>query len=171
MTADTRETFIWRGDSTDESRLTAAIAERTKTELFNVEGRLVYLVDGQFVPVVKAYMREIVSYHIRTPKPINHGTPDAPQWGVELVPLEFPLGGSRHDLNRGPTEKTLINMIDALVPLVMKVPMPPRQLKPRELDEIRTRLKSNEPVPQLARAYNVDVEVIQEIERKRRAAG
>jgi hypothetical protein len=75
--------------------------------------------------------------------------------------------GSKYDLNRGPNERTLLDLIEALVPLVAKAPMPPKELQPQQLQEIKTRLRSGEPGYLVARAYNVELDVIQEMERAR----
>jgi hypothetical protein len=163
---DTREIFIWFGRGNDTTRLTAVIAARAITEIFSEEGRLVRLQDGRFVPITKEGMQEIVTRHIKTVRPVNRGTTDEPRWEIEYAPLEFPLAGSKYDL-RGPNEKTLIDLIDALVALVARVPRRPPEFKPRQLQEIRTRLKSGEPAYIIARSYGVELDVIQEMERSR----
>jgi hypothetical protein len=38
-------------------------------------------------------------------------------------------------------------------------------LKPQLLQEIRARLKQDEPAPNIARSYNLEVDVIRELER------
>jgi hypothetical protein len=165
---DTREVFVWHGANRDDdlARLISLLAPKVLCELFSEEGKLVQLRDGQFVRVIKEDMREIVNRHIRTLRLINQGTADEPNWEVKLYSFEFPLAGSKNDLT-GPNERTLVDLIDALVPLVAKAPSQPRQLRPQQLSEIKMRLASNEPAPRIAASYNVEVDVIREIARAR----
>jgi hypothetical protein len=97
---------------------------------------------------------------------VDRGTADEPRWEVEDYALAFPPMGTKYDL-KGPNERTLINLIEALVPLVVKAPRQPVAFKPQQLHEIKLRLKSGEPAYIIARSYNVELDVIQELERAR----
>jgi hypothetical protein len=166
---DSREVFVWYGRDRDEdlNRLTSVIARAAITELFNVDGQLHRLHDRQCIPVNKQAMQEIVTRHVKSIRPVNRGTTDESRWEIEYFSFEFPLAGSKYDLNRGPNEKTLIDLIDALVPHVAKAPRQPVEFKPQQLQEIRTRLRSGEPAYIIARSYGVELDVIQEMERSR----
>jgi hypothetical protein len=167
---DDREIFIWRSSDTAEDnlkRLTAVIARTAAAEIFNADGNLHRLHDGRLVRVVKDDMREIVNRHIRTIRLVERGTADAPKLEVEFYSFEFPISGSKFDLNKGPNEKTLLELIEALVPLVARAPRAPVEFRPQQLAEIKLRLKSGEPAYIVARAYGVEVDVIQEMERAR----
>jgi hypothetical protein len=163
---DTREVFVWFGRDDDESRLTAVIARTAIAELFNVDRQLHRLHRGQLIPVHKQMMQEIVTQHVKTLRLVDRGTADEARWEVEFYAFEFPPMGTKYDL-KGPNERVLVNMIDALVPLVAKAPRQPVEFKPQQLQEIRTRLRSGEPAYIVARSYNVEVDVIQEMERAR----
>jgi hypothetical protein len=164
---DNREIFIWRRRDDDMDRLVAVIAAKAVTELFNLDGCLVRLQDGQFIMVGKEAMRAIVTRHIQSLHLVNRGTSDEPKWEAEYFSFEFPVTGSTYDLNRGPNEKTLINLIEAIVPLVAKAPGQPVELKPQQLQEIQARLRSGEPAPQIAASYRVEVDAIRELARVR----
>jgi hypothetical protein len=164
--SDTREVFIWHGRDDDQSRLTAVIARNAITELFNEDGQLVRLHAGRLVPVNKQAMHEIVTKHVRSMRLVNRGTDSEPQWEADFYTLEFPPTGTKYDL-KGPNERVLINLIDALVPHVAKTPRRPVKFKPQQLDEIKIRLKSGEPAYIIARSYGVELDVIQELERAR----
>jgi hypothetical protein len=166
---DTRDVFIWHGRDRDEdlNRLASVIARKAINELFNEDGHLVHLHGGRLIAVNKEDMREIVNRHVRTLRLVDRGTADAPQLEVEYFSLAFPIAGSKYDLNRGPNERTLIDLIDALVPLVARAPRAPVEFKPQQLHEIKLRLKSGEPAYIIARSYGVELDVIQEMERAR----
>jgi hypothetical protein len=166
---DTREVFLWRGRDDDLTRLTEVVAAKTKTELFNEDGQLVRLHGGRLVPVNKEGMREIVTRHVKTLRPVNRGTDSEPHWEVDFYSFGFPPVGTKNDVNRGLNEKALIDLIDALVPHVAKTPRRPVEFKPQQLQEIRTRLRSGEPAYIVARSYGVELDVIQEMERARRS--
>jgi hypothetical protein len=164
---DTREVFVWHGRDDDESRLTAVLARTAMAELFNVDGQLHRLHRGQLIPVHKQAMQEIVTQHVKTLRLVDRGTTDAPQWEVEFYAFEFPVAGSKYDLNRGPNVRTLINLIEALVPHVAKAPRQPVAFKPQQLHEIKLRLKSGEPAYRIAASYGVELDQIQDLERAR----
>jgi hypothetical protein len=164
---ETREVFVWYGRDGDQSRLTAVIARRAITELFNEDGQLVRLHAGRLVPVNKEDMREIITRHVKTLRPVNRGTDSEPQWEVDFYSFGFPPAGTKNDTNRGLNEKVLIDLIEALVPHVAKTPRRPVEFKQQQLSEIRTRLKSGEPAYIIARSYGVELDVIQEMERAR----
>jgi hypothetical protein len=157
----TRKVFVWRGDGEDEKRLIGIIADKAAADLFNVEGSLVLLAGGQFIGVTRSVMGDIVNQHVVSIRLTDReGVPER-----ELRPFEFPLAGSKHDLNKGPTEKTLLNMIDALIPLVARAPVPPRAFQPGQLDLIKQRLRSGEPAVRVATDFHAEPEQIREIGR------
>jgi hypothetical protein len=171
---DGRTTFIWRGDdspdrtvwppkTSNEDRLVALIADKAVDELFSEEGQLVYLQDGQLVPVNVQYMAAIIEKYVKTPRLINHGTAEEPRWGLEYCSFEFPVEGSRRAPARGPTQKTLLNMVGALPALVCKTPRRWVEFKPAQLDMIKTQLKSGESARRIADYLRCDVLQIHEV--------
>jgi hypothetical protein len=165
---DTPALFVWRSSETTESntqRLTAAIAPKILGELFNVDGALCRVHDGTPVAINKEDMRGIMNRDIRTPKLIDHGTNGKPKLEATFVPLEFPLAGSKHDLG-GPTEKTLLQLIDNLLPLVAHAPRPPVTFKDAQLETVKQRLRTGEPAATIAATFHAEVDQIRAIGRE-----
>jgi hypothetical protein len=163
MTADARKKFIWRGRDDDEKRLTDVIADRAAGEIFNVDGYLAYLDNGRPVGITPAVMRDIIARHVGTPRLIERGTADERKFDVVLEAFAFPPAGSKWDQNKGPNEKTLLNMIKNLVDMVAKAPRPPVRLQPGQIEIIRSRLKTGEPASLVAAAFRAELEQIREI--------
>jgi hypothetical protein len=146
----------------DAARLTLVIAEKAVAEIFRVDGTLMLLQDGKFVPVNPGIMRAIVAKHIKTIHWINQGTADSPRWQIEFVQFEFPAGGR---LDLGPDERTLIDMTKDLTQMVARGPAKPIDLSFQQIREIGQRLKQGEPVARIAEAYKVEPDVVREISR------
>jgi hypothetical protein len=160
---NTRKVFVWRGDGEDEKRLTDIIADRVAAEIINVDGYAAILRDGQPVRITKEILRDIVDRHIRTPKPVDHGTDGQRKMEIMLVPLEFPVAGSKHDSGRGPTEKTLLAMIEHLADMVTKASRAPITFQPGQVELIKSRLRTGEPAAAVAAAFHAEVEQIRSI--------
>jgi hypothetical protein len=69
----------------DLNALADAVAE--SAEIFNQDGRLVWLNAGKLIPVSRIILREIITTHVVTKNLINHGTADEPNWTREYVPF------------------------------------------------------------------------------------
>jgi hypothetical protein len=162
---DTREIFLWHGRNPDEDakRLTAAVAAKTAGELFRVDGSVNHIRDGNFVMVNKYTMAEIVARHIRTCRLVNRGTDAEPKWEVEFYAFAFPASGN---LAQGPNEKTLIDMMTALVPLVASGPTRAHDFSAHDLREIQMRLKQGDPPRLLARKFGCEIDTIRAIDRE-----
>jgi hypothetical protein len=140
---DNRVCFVWNGRNPreDAQRLTQVIAEKAVAELFRVDGALMLLHEGKFVPVNPRTMKAIVAKHVRTIHWINTGPSNDPQWQIEFVQFEFPAGGN---LNQGPG--VLVGMIKDLTQMVARGPAKPI----------------------IAEAYRVEPDIIKEIAGPRR---
>jgi hypothetical protein len=165
--ADNREIFIWFGKDprADMIRLTDAVAARTRSELFRVEGNLCRLHEGHFVQVDKRAMCAIVAKHLKTFRWINHGDDNNPAWEIE-----FHSFGFLPDTNpsQGPNEMALLNLMSALVPKVASGPTKPNDFTTHELREILGRLRQGDPPRLIAHKFGVEIDVIQEIDRAAR---
>src|SRR5262249_7671479 len=79
----------WRGHE-DITGLADAAAKTAA--IFNQDDRLVWLTQingaGALVPVSGAVLHEIIAKHIVTPRLVNRGTTDEPNWACEYVPFE-----------------------------------------------------------------------------------
>ena len=137
-----------------------AVAERTQTELFNVNGELYQLTEGRLVAINKDILRDIVARHLVSPRLVNRGSTSAPVWEVEKFSFDFPVVA---DTREQPDQRVVLNLINALVALVAKGPTQPRVLTPQQLREVHARIKIGEPKENIARAYNVDVAVIRQL--------
>jgi hypothetical protein len=164
MTADNRTVFVWNGRNPreDAQKLTEVVAQKAIAELFRVDGTLMLLHDGRFVPVNPRAMKAIVAKHVATIHWLNQGTTDDPRWGIEFVQFEFPAGGN---LNQGPDERVLVDMIKDLTQMVARGPARPIDLTYQQIREIGQRLKQGEPVARIAEAYRVEPDIIREIAR------
>jgi hypothetical protein len=164
------ELFSWRSTETPEQnskRLIEMIAPKVLSTLCNADGSLCYLRDGAPVPVRQREMHEIMDRYIRTPVPVNVGPPDQPKFEITFEPLSFAPPESKFDLAKRPTNKTLLEIIDALVPLVARAPMPPREIRPQHLQQIIERLKAGEPAREIAKSFNIpDLDQIRAIGRR-----
>jgi hypothetical protein len=152
------ELFKWRESETPEQnakRLTETIASKVLGELCSADGSLCYLRDGAPVPVRQREMHEIMNRYIRTPVPVNVGNAHEPKFEMTFEPLSFAPPESKFDLAKRPTNKTLLEIIEALVPMVAKVPMPPREIRPQHLEQIIERLRAGEPAAMIAKSFNI----------------
>ena len=154
-----RRLHVWRGRvlKEDTDRLSEAVAEKAGAELFNLNGSLVWLNEGQPVRADKNVLREIITRHIVSIRLVNRGTTDVPRWESEYYSFDFPLGA---DTSKEPSEQVLINLMNRLILLVARGPSEPFKLTPRQQEEVRARLKQGEPKDQIASAYSVDVDTI-----------
>jgi hypothetical protein len=82
--------FIWRGPQ-DVDRLADAIAEKTQTELFNVDRGLHHLTEGRLVAVNKDILRDIIARHIGSLRLVNRGSTNNPVWELEYFNFDFPV--------------------------------------------------------------------------------
>jgi hypothetical protein len=155
---DGRRVFVWHGKNPaeDTSRLTEAVAEVAITELFELNGILVHLTEGQLVPVNKDVLREIIKRHIVSVRLMSRGT----DWEREFYSLDFPITA---DPSKEPDQRVLIDMVAALQGLVAKGPSESIKLTPQQQREVQARLKIGEPKDKLAREYSVDVDVIRQL--------
>jgi hypothetical protein len=62
-----------------------------------------------------------------------------------------------------PDENVLTNLINMLVPRVIKTAGPRTNLRPQQLREVRMRLKEGEPISRIANSYGVEIETIRAI--------
>jgi hypothetical protein len=147
-------------------RLASVIATKMARVLFSQNGVLSHLRDGRLLRVNREDMRVFVTEHVKTMRLVDHGA----GYEIEEHSLNFPPAGSRDDLDRKPNEKTLDRLIEVLALRVAKAPRQPLVLRPQQLQEMHTRLKSGEPAYLIARAFHTDVEEIQEIDLARKAA-
>ena len=151
--------FIWRGPQ-DVDRLADAIAEKTQTELFNVDRGLCHFTEGRLVAVNKDILRDIITRHLVSLRLVNRASTNDPLWELEYFNFDFPIvadTGKEHD------QKILLNLIEALVSKVAKGPSEPRQLTPQQLREIRDRVRIGEDKHAVAHYYGVDVAVISQL--------
>ena len=161
---DGRRLFIWRGQDLveDLNRLADAVAEKAGAELFNLNGTLMGLNDGQFVSVNRNSLREIIARHLASIRWVNRGTIDMPRWEGEYHPFDFPPGA---DLSKEPDDRVLSSLMNDLVLRVAKGPTKPFRLTLQQRSEISARLKQGEPKDDVARAYGVDIATIQRLAR------
>src|SRR5262245_54448333 len=159
---DGRRLHLWHGQDLDEdtSRLAEAIAEATRTELFNVNGSLFWLTEGRLVAVGKDVLREIIRKHVVSLRLVNRGSTNAPLWEVEYFEFDFPIAA---DARERPNQQVLLNIGTALLALVAKGPREERKLSSQQQREIRQRIGMGEPRDNIARAYNVDIAVIRQL--------
>jgi hypothetical protein len=161
------ELFSWRSTETPEQnskRLIEMIAPKVLDTLCNADGALCYLRDRTPVPVRQREMHEIVSRHIRTPVLANIGNAHEPKFEFRFEPLSFAPPESKFDLAKRPTNKTLLEIIDALVPMVAKAPMPPREIRPQHMEQIIERLRAGEPAREIAKSFNIpDLDQVRDI--------
>jgi hypothetical protein len=174
MTVDTREKFLWGDQATslteviiqqnnpNVTALAKVLARKAGTELCSIGGSLNRLRDGRFDLATKFDMRELCDQHVVSYRHVNRGTTARARYEVEWFSFAFPVAA---DLNKEPNERVLIDLLNALVPLVVKGPSAPVAFKPQQLFEIRTRLKQSEPAAQIAKSYNVEPEAILEVKR------
>jgi hypothetical protein len=65
---------------------------------------------------------------------------------------------------RSAQETTLLEIIDALVPMVAKAPMPPREIRPQHMEQIIERLRAGEPAAMIAKSFNIpDIDQVRAI--------
>jgi hypothetical protein len=158
--------FTWRSTETPEqntTRLVEAIAPKMLGELCSADGSLCYLRDGAPVPVRQREMHEIMDRYIRTPVPVNVGNAHEPKFEMTFEPLSFAPPESKFDLAKRPSNKTLLEIIDALVPMVAKTPMPPKAIRPQHLEQILGQLRGGQQAAMIAKSFNVDVDQVRAI--------
>jgi hypothetical protein len=152
---DGRGIFVWRG-AEDTNRFAEAVAEKLVTALFNVNGQLHWLTDGEPIAVGKNVLHEIITKHFVSVQLASHGP--APE--VEYFSFDFP---NTPDANKAPNEKALIAMVDMLVGRVAKGPQEPVRLSEQRQQDVRARLKQGERPDRVAEAYGVPVEVVRQL--------
>jgi hypothetical protein len=156
--------FVARQESAeDANRLADAVAEETTTELFEVDGSLVWLDPragggDQPVAVYKDILRNIITQHIVSVRLVNRGM----RWECERFSFNFPPG---KNASEEPNEQILIGLIDMLLSRVAKGPRKSHQLSEQQEGEIRARLKVGEPQSNIARAYDVDIDTVRQVGR------
>jgi len=157
---DERKTvFIWRGPR-DVDRLADAIAEKTQTELFNVDRGLCHLTEGRLVAVNKDILRDIITRHIGSLRLVNRASTNDPVWELEYFNFDFPIVA---DTSEQPDQKVLLNLIAMLTDRVAKGPSEPRQLTPQQLREIRDRVRIGEDKHAVAHYYGIDVAMVRQL--------
>lgn len=152
---DGRKIFLWRGPEAT-NRLTDAIAEAAIAELFNVNGVLVWLNEGQPVPVNKGVLREVITRHIVSVRLVDRES----SWKVEYFSFAFSITA---DVSKEPNERVLIDMAAALLGQVAKGPQEPVRLTSQQQKEVRYRIGIGEPQANLAREYKVDADTIRQL--------
>jgi hypothetical protein len=87
---DGRTIFVWHGrdPAKDADRLTDAVAALAIGELFELNGGLVWLNEGQLVPVNKDVLRKTITRHIVSVRLVNQGSD---VWETEYSSFDFPL--------------------------------------------------------------------------------
>jgi hypothetical protein len=144
----------------DTARLADTVAEKTQTELFNVNRSLFRLTEGRLIAVNKDVLRDIIARHIVSLPLVNRASTNDPRWEIENFAFEFPIVA---DTSEQPDQRVLLDLIEALVLRVAKGPSTPHQLTLQQLREVRDRIKMGEPKDRIARAYHVDVSVIRQL--------
>jgi hypothetical protein len=144
----------------DTARLADTVAEKTQTELFNVNRSLFRLTEGRLIAVNKDVLRDIIARHIVSLRLVNRASTNDPRWEIENFSFEFPIVA---DTSEQPDQRVLLDLIEALVLRVAKGPSTPHQLTLQQLREVRDRIKIGEPKDAIARAYHVDVSVIRQL--------
>jgi hypothetical protein len=95
---------------------------------------------------------------------VNVGNAHEPKFEMTFEPFSFAPPESKFDLQRRPTNKTLLEIIDALVPMVAKAPMPPREIRPQHMEQIIERLRAGEPAREIAKSFNIpDIDQVRAI--------
>jgi hypothetical protein len=157
---DKRKTiFIWRGPQ-DVDRLADGIAEKTHTELFNVDRGLCHLTEGRLVAVNKDVLRDIITRHIGSLRLVNRASTNDPVWELEYFNFDFPIVT---DTSKEPDQRVLLNLIEALASKVARGPSEPRQLTPQQLREIRDRVRIGEDKYAVAHYYGIDVAMVRQL--------
>lgn len=153
-----KKIFSWRGKD-DTDRLADVIADAAAEELFTRNGELVVLNRGNLSPVGLNDLREIIGRHIATIRLTSRGTAG---WTPERISFDFP---HVTDATKAPNQRVLLDLIGALALRVAKAPSDPPHISAQHEREIRTRLKSGEPRSNIARAYGIDIEVVEQLAR------
>jgi hypothetical protein len=147
-------------DPQDTARLADTIAEKTQTELFNVDGSLFQFTEGRLIAINKDILRNVIARHIVSLRLVNRASTNDPHWEIEYDSFEFPIVA---DTSERPDQQVLLDLITALSGRVAKEPSEPCQLTPQQQREIRDRVKMGEPKDNIARAYNVDVATVRQL--------
>jgi hypothetical protein len=82
----------------DLNALADAIAQ--SPDIFSLNGKLVWLKNGQLLTVSATIFAEIISTHVVTIHLTNRGTPDEPNWTPVLRPFKPPTEKALHLLLR-----------------------------------------------------------------------
>jgi len=90
----------FRDPYADICALADAVAGATSAELFNHNGRLIWLREGTLAQVTLDALHEIVAKNVVTQRLVNRGTADAPNWELVYSPCE-------------PSRKELVTLITA----------------------------------------------------------
>jgi hypothetical protein len=80
----------WQDDADFNASQIADGLARSDAALFELDGRVVWIYEGQIVPVTGAVLSELVDRYLAVPVLVNRGTTDAPTWVLEPQPLNCP---------------------------------------------------------------------------------
>ena len=167
-----RRVFSWKGKNpvADVNAFADAIAE--VADLFNLEGTLVWLNDGELIPVTKILLVKIITKFIARKRIKNIGT----KWAVEYCSFEFPISA---DIAVEPNDAVLNILLGTrqrvdqpeIPGLLERVPrvtavqyeMPP--LSERERREIRMRIAQGEDANTIAAYYRIPAEAVRQLGR------
>jgi hypothetical protein len=83
---------------------------------------------------------------------------DKPKWDREYFALEFPLVATS---SGAPDQKVLLNLIEMVRLRVAKSQRRPRTLTEQQHQDVHARLKMGEPRPQVARAYDLEIDELE----------
>jgi hypothetical protein len=119
------------------NRLITAVAEACVAKLFELDGSLVWLKDGQLVEVTRPILLEIITTLIAGVRLVNRGVADQPVWEAEFFPYRFAPGA---DTGKEPNDKVLTSLMGGLLLRVAKGPSAPSRLTPQQQFEVQARL-------------------------------
>ena len=143
---DGRTIHIFNAGAQDIQRLADAIASRLATSLFNCDGRLFWLSEGQLTVVSRRLLQELVARFFINVRLASAGGSHF----AEFVPLTI-------------DGQNLIDVMDALVKLVAIGPSRPKALSEQQRGHIRDRVKMGEPREAVAEAYGVDLATVRAV--------
>ena len=131
----------------DTQKLADALVRKFQLEFFNVDGRLVQLVDGKIPDVNATTLSQIIGQHFSTIRLVRSGD----RWESELCPIEIDPRG-------------LNDLINALLLRLGKVSQT-KKLSEQIKSEIRYRVRTGEPKSAVSKAYGVPLDVVNSLSR------
>lgn len=148
---DDRQVIILHGRAEDTARLADAVIEKLGCELFAADGVLYRLIEGKMIQLKGVDLHQLVDEHFSSVQPVN----DNGVWKTERCPVTI-------DPRQG-----VVDLTGALLSRAARAPSQSRVLSDQLKSEIRSRARSGEPKPVIAKFYGITVDHVSQIQMAR----